>query len=189
MSDSTCREDTARIPFIAVEYEDLVKSYGAKSEEELLRLQLNAKDLTPEATIALTNELAKRRSDSAARLDDFRNDEWQRDERQRKEEKAKNPGNLFMHFRFGIGRWYLGKAERSYDVGTGMERFKTTVFIFLLWFPLIPTGSYLIERKRGAFTRKITIFRKLSLDWKQVLKIWGVAAACLSAVIWIIKRM
>ena len=167
-----------------MQYEDFVRSYEGKNEEELLRLQLGAKDLTPEATVALTNELAKRKLDSAARLDAFRNDE-----KRRKEIESRNPGNLFLHFRFGIGRWNLGKADRTYDQTTGVERFRTTIFILFLWFPLIPTGSYLAQRKRDGYRRKITILKRLPLDWSQVLRVWGIAVACLLVLIWLLKRM
>ena len=34
-----------------------------------------------------------------------------------------------------------------------MERFKTTVFVVLFWLPLIPSGTYLVERKREFLSR------------------------------------
>jgi hypothetical protein len=48
--------------------EDLAKGYGAKSDEELLRLASQAEKLTPIAQTALTNERAKRRIDVADQL-------------------------------------------------------------------------------------------------------------------------
>lgn len=168
-----------------MQYEDYVGSYEGKSNEELLRLQLNVKDLTPEAKIALTNELAKRNIGSPEHLDAFRNDE-----RKRKEKESRNPGNLFLHFHYGIGRWYLGRANRTYDQSTGMERFTTTIFILFLWFPLIPTGSYLVEKKRGAISRKkITVLKRLPLDWSQVLRVWAIALACLLVLMWVLTRL
>jgi hypothetical protein len=164
-------------------YEDLVRYYENKTEEELLRLQLDAKDLTPEATVALTNELTRRRI-TPLRLQSFRNEE-----RERKEELSKQIGRLFIHGHFGVGRWYLGKSQRSYDASIGKERFKTTIFILFLWLPLIPTGTYLIERKPGYFTRKITVLRKVSLDWAQVLRVWLFTAVCLLALALVLRRL
>ena len=165
-------------------YEDFAGSFERKSDEELLRLEMESGSLTPEATATLTNELAKRRINSAERISAFRDGEKRREEAQ-----SKNPGNLFLHFRFGIGRWYLGKAERVRDPNTGTERFKTTVFILLLWFPLIPTGSYLVEKQRGVGSRGITILKKLPLDWKQVLRVWAVAIVGLVVIISVLRRM
>ena len=64
-----------------------------------------------------------------------------------------------------------------------MERFKTTVFVVLIWFPLIPTGTFLIERKRSLFFKKVTILKRLPLDWEQVLQVWVVATGILLAII------
>ena len=80
----------------------------------------------------------------------------------------------------------FGKGNRSYDPETGLERFKTTVFVVLFWFPLIPRGTYLVERKRtppdGVFG-----LERLPLDWEQVLKVWVVAAGSILGFIWLIK--
>lgn len=102
--------------------------------------------------------------------------------------QPKNSGSLFLA-RFGIGRWHFGKVDYQYNPATGIERFQTTIFILLLYFPLIPTGRYLIEKKRGWFSKRITILERLPLDWGQVLKVWGVALVALIALMWILKRM
>jgi hypothetical protein len=104
----------------------------SKSDEELLRLALAPEELTPEAAIALHAELARRRIGSAEQLSSFREAE-----KQRKQEEAKRPGRMFFHWRLGIGRLRLGRAERIQDPLTGLERFKTTVFVMLFWFRLI----------------------------------------------------
>lgn len=82
---------------------------------------------------------------------------------------------------YGIGRKRFGKADRIFNPETGRERFKTTVFIVLLWFPLIPTGTFLVERKRRFLSSPITFVERLPLDWEQVLKVWIVVAAMLLA--------
>ena len=80
----------------------------------------------------------------------------------------------------------FGKANPVYDPETDIERFKTTIFIVLLGFPLIPTGTYLVERKR-VLPVKLTGIEKLPLDWEQVLRVWVVAAGSILAFIWLIK--
>lgn len=91
--------------------------------------------------------------------------------------------------RFGIGKWHFGKADLVFDPSTGTEQFRTTVFVLLLWFPLIPTGSYLIRKKHGYFSRKFVVLEKLPLDWGQVVRVWAVAVCALWALLWLLKRM
>jgi len=167
-----------------MEYAEYVRSYAAKSNDELLRLQLESKDLALEASAALTTELAKRGISGADQLNAFRERE-----NRRKVRESKNPGNLFIASRLGVGRWYLGKTGRVADPSTGIERFSTTVFLLVLWFPLVPTGSYLVEKRRGFLRGKITVLKKLPLNWGQVLRVWAVAACGLLAVIWLLKRI
>ena len=164
-------------------FEDFVRSYSAKSNEELLRLRLDSKDLTDEGSAALMYELARRGIDGADKLDAFRDRE-----KSPKEEVSRKPVNLFVSFRLGVGRWYFGKADRTVNPD-GVEQFRTTMFILVFWIPLIPTGSYLVEKEGGFFSRKITILQKQPLDWEQVLKVWCVAAAAILAVILIVKRL
>jgi hypothetical protein len=109
-------------------------------------------------------------------------------ERQDKNPQPKNSGSLYLA-RFGIGRWHFGKNDYQFSADTGIERFRTTVFILLFYFPLIPTGSYLIEKKRGWFSRRITILKRLSLDWAQVARVWVVAATALLLILWVLKRV
>jgi len=59
----------------------------------------------------------------------------------------------------------------------------------VFWLPLIPTGTYLVERKRKFPSNEMTILKKLPLDWEQVLEVWVVAATILLALILVIKRL
>jgi hypothetical protein len=163
--------------------QELGEEYRNKTDKELLRLALTPEELTPGANAALKSELAKRRIDSAAHLDAAR-----RKEQERKAENDRSLGTLAFFPHFGVGRMRFGKGDRLYDSETGLERFKTTVFIVLLWFPLIPTGTYLVERKR-VLPDEVSGLEKLPLDWEQVLKVWVVAAGSILAFIWLIKLL
>jgi hypothetical protein len=68
-----------------------------------------------------------------------------------------------------------------------MERFRTTVFVVLFWPPLIPIGTYLVERKREFLSNQMTVLERLPLDWEQVLKGWIVTAGSILALIWIFR--
>jgi len=171
----------AGLIFHAMNAQELAEEYRTKADKELLRLALIPGQLTPEANSALAGELARRRIDSGASLDAAR-----REEQERKAENEKSLGTLgFIHF-LGVGRMRFGKGDRTYDSATGIERFKTTVFIVLFCFPLIPTGTYLVERKRG-LPDELVGLERLRLDWEQVLKVWVVAAGSILALIWLIK--
>jgi len=167
-----------------MEYADYVETYAAKTNDELLRLQLSSKDLTLHASAALTSELAKRGIGGSEQLDAFRERE-----QERKEEQSKKTGNLFIASRLGIGRWHFGKAGRTFDSATNLERFSTTVFILVLWLPVIPTGSFLIEKRPGFFSKGITVLKQLPMDWKQVLRVWTVAILGLLALIMVLKHL
>lgn len=161
--------------------QDLARQYQSMTDEELLRLALDAEQLTPEASAMLNDELARRRINNAERLSALREHE-----EQRKEVQSRNPGTLFVIHPLGIGRKRFGKADRTYTPETGKERFKTTIFIVFFWLPLIPTGTFLVEKKRG-FLNQITVLKKLPLDWGQVLRVWVVALATILAAIWAFK--
>ena len=161
-----------------MEIQDLADEYQSKTDEELLRLALDSADLTPEVNVVLNNELSRRGINSAERLTTFR-----KEEEQRKEEERKEAGMLFVLHPYGVGRDRFGKAERIYDPTTRIERFKTTVFVVLIWFPLIPTGTFLVEKKRSLFSGQVTILRRLPLDWEQVLQVWVVATGILLSII------
>jgi hypothetical protein len=53
--------------------------------------------------------------------------------------------------------------------------------------PLMPTGTYLVERKRQFLSNQMTVLERRPLDWEQVLKVWVVAFATPLAVIWVFK--
>ncbi len=168
----------------AVEIQYLIEEYRGKTDEELLRLALDPEQLTPAANVVLHDELARRRINSAEGLSAFR-----KDEEQRKEEQGKNIGSLFVFHSCGIGRKRFGKAGRIYSPETEMERFKTTIFIVLFWLPLIPTGTFLIERKRAFLPNQMKVLEKLPLDWEQVLTVWVITSAILLVVILMLRLL
>jgi hypothetical protein len=161
--------------------QELGEEYRNKADKELLRLALTPEDLTPEANVALKSELARRRIDSKMYLDTAR-----QEEKERKAENDRSLGTLGFIPHFGVGRMRFGKGNRFYDPETGLERFKTTVFVVLFWFPLIPRGTYLVERKR-TLPDEVSGLERLPLDWEQVLKVWVVAAGSILGFIWLIK--
>jgi hypothetical protein len=161
-----------------MEIQDVARGYEFKSDEELLRLALAPDQLTPEAATALTFELSRRGLDGAEQLNSFREEEEQRNAPPYKHKP------LFLAGLWGIGLKRFGKADRILLPKTSRERFRTTIFAVLFWFPFIPTGTYLAERHRRT---GMTIFmRQLPLDWEQILKVWiGAVASLLGFVLFL----
>jgi hypothetical protein len=164
-----------------MELQRLAEEYRDKTDKELLRLALVSGELTPEANVALASELARRGIDSDSDLETAR-----KEEQERKAENDRSLGTLGFLPLFGVGRMRFGKGDYLFDRETGLERFQTTVFVVLFCFPLIPTGTYLVERKRE-LPDKVIGLEKLRLDWEQILKVWIVAAGSILAFIWLIK--
>jgi hypothetical protein len=142
-----------------------------KAMRKLLRLQLDSQHLTEEASVALTNQLLKRGISSGEPANAFRDQESER-----KEKQSRDPGNLFVALGFGVGRWHFGKADRIHSPDTRIERFRTTVFILLLWVPLIPTGSFPVKKKVGVFSGRIKSPEKAAIGWGTNAE--GVACRC-----------
>lgn len=165
-------------------WDALAQQYRSMSDDELLRLALAAEQLTPDAATVLKDELARRHISNAERLEAFRVEEQQAEE----EEQKKAGKQLLLH-PYGIGRQRFGKAGSIYDAETQTERFTTTAFVLFFWIPVIPTGTFLVERKGRFFRRKTTILKKLPLDWEQVLKVWLAAAVSLLALIWVLRLL
>ncbi len=166
-----------------MDVQELTAEYGSKTDEELLRLALLTDYLTKEAQFALSAELTRRGLDTAGRLRTAREDE---EARQAKIQR--DPGNQFFVPFWGFGRMRFGKAQTIKDGSSGLERFKTTVFIVLFWLPLIPTGTYLAERDPD-LADGVRWLERLPLDWEQVLRIWVAAAGLLLAFLWVMKLM
>jgi hypothetical protein len=75
------------------------------------------------------------------------------------------------------------QTARGLNQRTLMETFTTTIFVVLFWLPLIPTGTYRVQRKKQLSSSDIVILEKLSLDWTQALGVWALAAVSLLALI------
>ena len=161
---------------------DIARSFQNKSNEELLRIALHVGQLSPETAMILRTELARRHLDDPERIHSAR-----LEKARIKAEDENDPGSLFFFSRLGFGRMRFGKAELAYDADTRIEHFKTTLFWVFFWFPLIPSGTYRVERRRKFLSRKIRSWERLRLDWKQVLWVWMGATAIIFAAVVAVK--
>jgi hypothetical protein len=151
---------------------DFAKEYQNKTDEELLRLASVSHQLTEDAKRALSGALLSRGIDSDEVKENFHREEVQAERR-----RGRRVGRLAATR--GIGRQRYGKANYSLNQRTRMERFTTTIFVVLFWLPLIPTGTYRVQRKKQLLSSDMVVLEKLPLDWTQVLGVWAVAAVSL----------
>ncbi|HEY1800151.1 MAG TPA: hypothetical protein VGG46_04375 [Terriglobales bacterium] len=164
--------------------QDFIREYETKSNEELLRLATDPSQLTEEANYVLAIELRKRRLDAKEQIINF-----QQQENEQKQKQELDIGRLWFIYTFGIGRKRFCEGDYRYDPATQVEEFTTTIFILLFWVPLIPTGTYRVTRIKGFRPPKINAIDRLSLDWKQVMKVWLITLGVLSVVVgWEIFR-
>ena len=157
---------------------ELAELYASKTDEELLLLCVDAGNLTSEAREMLESEMSRRKL-TQRQADELRSDLEFEEEVERKKAQARKLGEN--------GRARFGKANRVFLPKTNRERFTTTVFLTLGHFPVIPLGTYRVERLKKSWRDKLIVLEKLPLDWEQVLRVWTAASAILLVAIWALK--
>ena len=157
---------------------ELGEIYYSKSDDELLLICSEADELTPEAREALKAEMS-RRGLTEREAADFRKEiEFEK----RREAKQKERQRLM-----GNGRSWFGKANVVCQPVSNRERFETTFFITFIYLPVVPLGSYRIERLKRGWREKIILFEKLALNWEQVLRAWVITGLVALAAMWALK--
>jgi hypothetical protein len=115
--------------------------YEQLSDGELLRLAAERETLTAEAVLAIDAELARRGFSVAAAKQQTR----------RAERKATRCaiGNLGFSAR-GWGKHFLGVSNYHLAANAVTEEFDSTLWLWVMWLPIVPLASYHIERhERG----------------------------------------
>ena len=154
---------------------DFGEQYRLMQDEELLRINFDSDQLTDEARFALTAGLHTRSLDKPEVVADFRIEEQQR----RKDDELTSVMRADAR---KIGRSRYFKANYDFNPETRIETF-TTTFFFELWrLPLVPTGTYRVEKKKG-WRYDYRVVEKVPLDWEQVLTGWVISASVVLALI------
>lgn len=157
--------------------EALADLYRTKSDDELLLLAADTEELTPEAREALKAEMTLRGLTAAA-VEQLRFD---RQVEQRIETKNKKASEL---------RWKrtrFGKRDRVLLTGTNRERFTTTFFMSFGYLPVVPVGTYRVERLLDRWRGKMIVLERKPLDWEQVLGAWVMSSGIALVAIWALK--
>jgi hypothetical protein len=148
-----------------------VPEYQHLTEDELLSIAEDREHLTDEARMALDTELSRRKL-SSANVDSHRLQE----ERANKTDELKRAAPKYF-FRVGFGQKFLGKTNRQRDPSGLFEKYNSTLWFVVLWFPIFPMGTYTV---RGSLTKWLGIvfasdevaLERLPRNWEQIFLTW-----------------
>lgn len=119
----------------------LASHYQQMSDSELLVVASARESLTPEATVAIDAELARRGFSVASA----------KKEAARAERKGTRRaiGRLGFSIR-GYGKHFFGVSNYHLGPDAMTEEFDSTLWLWAMWLPIVPLASYHIERhQRG----------------------------------------
>ena len=150
--------------------------YRDKSDDEILLLGVAIDELTPEAREALKTEMSQRglTADTVEQL------RFDREFENRLAAKNKKASELKRYTRFG-------KRDRVLLERTNRERFTTTFFIGFVYLPIVPVGTYRVEKLRDRWRGTMIILERRPLDWEQVLGAWVMSSGIAFAAMWTFK--
>ena len=157
--------------------------YQNLTDDELLHVGTEREQLTEDARVALDGELARRRL-SAAEIDAYKVEYVKTD----KAEKLKIANQVGTNFtaRRGVGKKFLGKANRRLDPSGRFEEYESTQWFVVFWFPVFPIASFTVRRDFERWLGMVFASDPVALerhprDWEQILLTWVKAAAFLLA--------
>jgi hypothetical protein len=157
-----------------------VPEYQHLAEDELLNIAEDRQHLTDEARLALDAELNRRKL-SSSDVDSYRLQQ----ETANKVDELKRAAPRFI-FRYGFGQKFLGKSDRQRDPSGLFEKYDSTLWFVVLWFPIFPMGTYTVRRSLTkwlgiVFASDEVALERLPRNWEQILLTWIKAVALLFA--------
>jgi hypothetical protein len=82
----------------------------------------------------------------------------------------------------GTGRDFLGHFNSNFDQLSGMQEYETTLWVVVVYFPLIPLATYRVRRRpKESWLRRVfspspvTVIDQLPRDWPQIFLTWAQA--------------
>jgi hypothetical protein len=154
--------------------------YQHLTADELLHLAEEREQLTDDARLALDGELNRRRLYSSD-IDSYR---IQR-EAVEKADKLKRAAPSYIHS-VGLGKKFLGKANRHRDTQRLFEQYDTTLWFLVFWIPVFPIATYTVRRDLERWLGMLVASDPVAIErhprnWEQILLTWVKAAAVLLA--------
>lgn len=114
------------------------RQYEQMSDSELLRIAAERDTLVADAAAAIDAELTRRGFTVEQAKKETKRTERKRTRRQ--------IGRLGLSFR-GVGKHFFGISNYSLDPVTQVEEFDSTLWLWVLWLPIVPLASYRIRRR------------------------------------------
>ena len=159
---------------------EFAEKYRKLSDDELVSLWTDRAELTPEASEQLQLEMANRH------LTESRAAEIAQEQAELARVVELQTTIYLGVSKLGIG--FLGRRNRV-AIEEGFEEFTSTRFICIMYFPLIPLGSYRLRHKLRGFWSllfstgytQVQVIEKLRTDWLQVMRLWALALGILTA--------
>ena len=157
-----------------------VPEYQRLTEDELLNIAEDRQHLTDEARSELDAELNRRKL-ASSNVDSYRLQQ----ETANKVDELKRAAPRFI-FWYGFGQKFLGKSDRQRDPSGLFEKYDSTLWFVVLWFPILPMGTYTVRRSLTkwlgiVFASDEVALERLARNWEQILLTWIKAVALLFA--------
>jgi hypothetical protein len=154
--------------------------YQHLTEDELLRLAGEREQLTQEARLALDGEF-KRRKLTPSDIDSYR---LQREAADKAYLLKRAAPRFIPHV--GMGKKFLGKANRRRDAGGLFEEYETTLWFVVLWFPIFPIATFTVKRDLERWLGLTVASSEVAIErhprnWEQILLTWVKAAVVVFA--------
>jgi hypothetical protein len=156
-----------------------VPEYQQLTEDKLLNIAEDRQNLTDEARLALDAELNRRRL-SSSNIDSYR---LQRETADQADELKRAAPKFIFHY--GLGQKFR-KSNRQRDPSGSFEKYDSTLWFVILWFPIFPMGTYTVRRSLTKWLGIVFASDQVALErhprnWEQILLTWVKAVAVLFA--------
>ena len=159
--------------------------YEALSDDEILRVAADRKDLLEEARQALDQEMLRRG------LKEAEVSQYQSHVERAEIQEATSNLRLWR----GTGKLFLGKGAYVSDPGRKWEEFDTTLWVIVFGIPLVPLSTYRIRRavKLRLFgpwqSYRFTVISRRGRDWRLIFTTWGWLGFALAVLAFALKLL
>ena len=114
--------------------------YEHLSDGELQRIAADRGDLVEDAVAAVDAELARRGLSAAAAKKEVL--------RAERKQTRRNIGHVGLSSFRGVGKHFFGVSNYVADPLTNTEEFDSTLWLWVLWLPILPLASYHVRRPK-----------------------------------------
>ena len=161
--------------------------YQRLTDDEILHLAEEREQLTENARLVLEGELHRRKI-SPSDIETYGI------QRQALENTEKQKRAVHPYIRdVGLGKKFLGKANRHHDLSNNFEHYDTTLWFVVFWFPVFPIASYTVRRVLERWWGGVAASKEIPLErhprnWEQILLTWIKAMLVLWVIVLLLRH-